>query len=85
VRPSIVGNSYKEPYPGWVDVVHGAGGAILAIAGGAWRNSWSHEDDIAYGVPVDQCVNLVIAAGWDVGTSSQAGQDNIDLKVNTTW
>jgi fatty acyl-CoA reductase len=72
IRPSVVGNSYREPYPGWGDVVHGGIGTVLAVANGSWRNSWSSEDDdLVYGVPVDQCVNLIIAAGWDVGATRQ--------------
>jgi len=34
IRPSIVTSSLKEPYPGWVDCLHGATGLVVAVR--AW-------------------------------------------------
>lgn len=31
VRPSIVAGSYREPYPGWVDCIHGPTGLFVAV------------------------------------------------------
>ncbi len=31
-RPSIVGGAYQEPYPGWIDVIHGASGIFVAVS-----------------------------------------------------
>ena len=31
-RPSIVSGSVKEPYPGWVDCIHGPTGIIVAVS-----------------------------------------------------
>ena len=31
-RPSIVGAAYKEPYPGWVDCIHGPSGMFIAVS-----------------------------------------------------
>lgn len=33
VRPSIVAGSYREPYPGWVDCLHGPTGLFVAVSG----------------------------------------------------
>ena len=35
VRPSIIGASWKEPFPGWVDTVSAAG--ALFLLGGEFR------------------------------------------------
>ena len=32
IRPSIVAGSYKEPYPGWVDCIHGPTGIFVAVS-----------------------------------------------------
>ena len=31
-RPSIVSGSAREPYPGWVDCIHGPTGIIVAVS-----------------------------------------------------
>ena len=31
-RPSIVAGSAREPYPGWVDCIHGPTGIIVAVS-----------------------------------------------------
>ena len=31
VRPSIVASSAKEPFPGWVDSLHGSTGLFVAV------------------------------------------------------
>ena len=36
VRPSIVAGSYREPYSGWVDCLHGPTGIFVAVSGCAW-------------------------------------------------
>ncbi len=32
IRPSIVGGSYREPHPGWVDALHGPTGVFVAVS-----------------------------------------------------
>lgn len=32
VRPSIVAGSYREPYAGWVDCIHGPTGLFVAVS-----------------------------------------------------
>ncbi len=34
VRPSIVSGSRKEPFPGWVDSLHGPTGIVVAVSAG---------------------------------------------------
>nr|XP_045727066.1 fatty acyl-CoA reductase 2-like [Mirounga angustirostris] len=31
IRPSIVGATWQEPFPGWVDNLHGPSGLIIAV------------------------------------------------------
>ena len=37
VRPSIVGASWKEPFPGWIDNFNGPTGIFAAIGNGLLR------------------------------------------------
>jgi len=32
VRPSIVGASWKEPFPGWIDNLNGPSGLYIAVS-----------------------------------------------------
>ncbi|XP_064634182.1 fatty acyl-CoA reductase 1-like [Lineus longissimus] len=67
VRPSIVGASWKEPMPGWVDNYNGPTGMLIAIGKGLLRvmkgNFYATSDMI----PVDVAVNTMIAVGWHTG------------------
>ncbi len=37
VRPSIIGSSWKEPFPGWVDSFYGPAFSIVTIGTGLFR------------------------------------------------
>ncbi|RNF03562.1 fatty acyl-CoA reductase [Trypanosoma conorhini] len=60
VRPSIVGCSYKEPVPGWVDALTAAGGLLLTVGLGVVHEVSSRGDAISDIVPVDFVVNTII-------------------------
>jgi len=64
IRPSIVGSSWREPIPGWVDNYNGPSGLVVATGKGLLRIMIGSSNAIADIVPVDVCVNMMIAVGW---------------------
>jgi len=64
VRPSIVGASWQDPFPGWVDNFNGPTGLFAAIGKGALRMMMGRRDGCADIVPVDTAINCMIAAAW---------------------
>uniref|UniRef100_D4A9Z0 Fatty acyl-CoA reductase n=3 Tax=Rattus norvegicus TaxID=10116 RepID=D4A9Z0_RAT len=64
VRPSIVGATWQEPFPGWVDNLNGPSGLIIATGKGFLRSIKATPMAVADLIPVDTVVNLTIAVGW---------------------
>eukprot|EP00042_Codosiga_hollandica_P041548 m.370617 g.370617 ORF g.370617 m.370617 type:complete len:518 (-) comp56134_c1_seq2:44-1597(-) len=64
VRPSIVGSTWKEPFPGWVDNFNGPVGCAFAGGTGIMRIMYGGKDVIPDLVPVDVAVNHILAAAW---------------------
>nr|XP_044995431.1 fatty acyl-CoA reductase 2 isoform X2 [Jaculus jaculus] len=64
IRPSIVGPSWQEPFPGWVDNLNGPSGMIIATGKGFLRSIRATPMAVADLIPVDMVVNLTLAAGW---------------------
>ncbi|XP_038598268.1 fatty acyl-CoA reductase 2 [Tachyglossus aculeatus] len=64
IRPSIVGASWKEPFPGWIDSLNGPSGLIVAAGKGILRVIKATPDAVADVVPVDIVINLTLAVGW---------------------
>ncbi|KEG15047.1 fatty acyl-CoA reductase [Trypanosoma grayi] len=62
VRPSIVGCSLKEPFPGWVDALTAAGGLILTTGLGVVKEVLASPEAVSDIVPVDFVVNTIIKA-----------------------
>ena len=60
LRPSIVGGSWKEPFPGWVDSASAAGTGYLAAGLGILKISIGKKNNITDQVPVDIVSNAVI-------------------------
>lgn len=58
--------TYKEPVCGWIDNMYGPTGIIVGVGSGLLRVLHAHEDNVAELVPVDMCVNSLLAAAWDV-------------------
>ncbi|XP_013367467.1 PREDICTED: fatty acyl-CoA reductase 1 isoform X4 [Chinchilla lanigera] len=77
VRPSIVGASWKEPFPGWIDNFNGPSGLFIAVlflistkAGkGILRTMRASNNALADLVPVDVVVNTSLAAAWYSGVN----------------
>ncbi|KAH9597196.1 Male sterility [Trypanosoma melophagium] len=80
VRPSIVGCSFKEPFPGWVDALTAAGGLLLTSGLGVVQELTGRQDAIADIVPVDFVVNTVIKALF----KTQLYTKNQKVNVNIT-
>nr|KAF6465082.1 fatty acyl-CoA reductase 1 [Rousettus aegyptiacus] len=67
VRPSIVGASWKEPFPGWIDNFNGPSGLFIAAGKGILRTMRASNNALADLVPVDVVVNMSLAAAWYSG------------------
>uniref|UniRef100_A0A8D3DJ94 Fatty acyl-CoA reductase n=1 Tax=Scophthalmus maximus TaxID=52904 RepID=A0A8D3DJ94_SCOMX len=57
IRPSIVGASWKEPFPGWIDNFNGPSGIFIAAGKGILRTMRASNDAVADLVPVDVVIN----------------------------
>jgi fatty acyl-CoA reductase len=64
IRPSIVGSSWREPMPGWIDNYNGPSGMLVATSKGMLRTMLGNSTATADIVPVDVCVNMMIAIAW---------------------
>ncbi|KAJ8411301.1 hypothetical protein AAFF_G00173070 [Aldrovandia affinis] len=64
IRPSIVGASWQEPFPGWIDNFNGPSGVFIAAGKGILRTMRANNEAVADLIPVDMVVNLTLAAGW---------------------
>ncbi|KAJ1526768.1 hypothetical protein ONE63_008343 [Megalurothrips usitatus] len=62
VRPAIVVPALREPLPGWVDSLNGPIGVLVASGKGVLRSMMCNEKYGAEVIPVDICINLIIAA-----------------------
>lgn len=60
VRPSIVGPSYHEPLPGWVDSLNGPPGVIMAIGKGVLRSMLLDINSSNEGIPCDVAISALI-------------------------
>lgn len=77
VRPSIVGCSCKEPFPGWVDALTAAGGLLLTTGLGVVREVLCRPDAVADVVPVDFVVNTIIKALFKTHECFKKQQDEM--------
>ncbi|XP_078250268.1 fatty acyl-CoA reductase 1-like [Pogona vitticeps] len=64
IRPSIVGASWHEPFPGWIDNINHFNGFLIAAGKGILRTIKCNTEAVADIVPVDVAINLSLAAGW---------------------
>lgn len=75
IRPSIVGCSEREPYPGWVDNVSAAGAMVFFVGIGIIRDGIGEYSKIGDVIPVDYVVNDTL-----VGTAYQASKNSLIVK-----
>lgn len=64
VRPSIVGATWKEPFPGWIDNYNGPSGLAIATGRGILRSMKAESSAVADIIPVDIPINLMISVAW---------------------
>ncbi|XP_061678517.1 fatty acyl-CoA reductase 1 isoform X2 [Syngnathoides biaculeatus] len=83
VRPSIVGASWKEPFPGWIDNFNGPSGIFIAAGKGILRTMRASNDAVADLVPVDVVINATLAAAWYSGSQKNNSPKSI-LVYNCT-
>ena len=62
VRPAIVGASWQEPFPGWIDNFNGPTALFAAIGKGILRTMIGNSNSTADIIPVDFPVNMMIVA-----------------------
>uniref|UniRef100_A0AAG5DKM7 Fatty acyl-CoA reductase n=1 Tax=Anopheles atroparvus TaxID=41427 RepID=A0AAG5DKM7_ANOAO len=64
-RPPIVTSAYREPSPGWVNNFNGPAGIVVGAIRGYVYWCYGEDDATVHLVPVDYCVNALLAVGWD--------------------
>lgn len=65
-RPAIVIPTYKEPVAGWIDNMYGPTGIIVGVGAGLLRVFYGKKENHAELVPVDMCVNGILASAFDI-------------------
>uniref|UniRef100_A0A3P9M0D6 Fatty acyl-CoA reductase n=1 Tax=Oryzias latipes TaxID=8090 RepID=A0A3P9M0D6_ORYLA len=83
VRPSIVGASWKEPFPGWIDNFNGPSGIFIAAGKGILRTMRASNNAVADLVPVDVVINATLAVAWYSGSQMRSRSKNM-LVYNCT-
>lgn len=63
VRPSIVGASWQEPFPGWIDNFNGPTILFSSTGKGMLRSMFGNKKNTADVIPVDYSANMIIVAG----------------------
>ncbi|XP_034974522.1 fatty acyl-CoA reductase 1 isoform X1 [Zootoca vivipara] len=84
IRPSIVGASWKEPFPGWIDNFNGPSGLFIAAGKGILRTMRASNNAVADLIPVDVVINATIAAAWYSGVNRYNRPRNIMVYNCTT-
>ncbi|XP_055015719.1 fatty acyl-CoA reductase 1-like [Boleophthalmus pectinirostris] len=84
IRPSIVGASWKEPFPGWIDNFNGPSGIFIAAGKGILRTMRASNNAVADLVPVDVVINTTLSAAWFSGSQRHHRPKNIPVYNCTT-
>jgi len=63
VRPTIIGASHEEPFPGWVDSVSALTGVYFYFGLGIAKELYANKKVVLDIIAVDYCANMIIAAG----------------------
>ncbi|XP_018574326.1 fatty acyl-CoA reductase wat-like [Anoplophora glabripennis] len=70
-RPGIAVSTYREPIKSWINNTYAATGMVTYAGLGMIRMAHGSTTSNSNVVPVDMCMNSLIAAAWDVGTTYQ--------------
>lgn len=65
----VVVSAAKEPICGWIDNLYGPTGVLVGVGGGLIRAMHMDREVTANVVPIDMCVNAILASAWDIGTN----------------
>ncbi|XP_044042211.1 fatty acyl-CoA reductase 1 isoform X5 [Siniperca chuatsi] len=83
IRPSIVGASWQEPFPGWIDNFNGPSGVFIAAGKGILRTMRANNDAVADLIPVDVVINLTLAAGWYTAVHRRKTEKQKNIRPKT--
>ncbi|KAF5284905.1 hypothetical protein FQA39_LY16860 [Lamprigera yunnana] len=75
-RPAVVVSTYKEPMKGWINNMYGPTGVCAGAGTGVLRTIHCNANVNANIVPVDMCVNSLIATAWDVAETYNHSKSN---------
>ncbi|KAG5876416.1 hypothetical protein JTB14_032617 [Gonioctena quinquepunctata] len=78
LRPAIIVSTYREPIRAWVNGLAGPSALMIACGFGILRVILCDLEKMANPVPMDMCVNSMIAAAWDV--SNQFSRTRMEEK-----
>ncbi|KAK7600945.1 hypothetical protein V9T40_008386 [Parthenolecanium corni] len=78
-RPTIVLSSAREPFPGWIDNLNGAGGVAITTGKGILHSMPAHRNKKGDLVPVDIVCNSLIAIPW--GEAKKKELDSMDVEI----
>uniref|UniRef100_A0A182K5A8 Fatty acyl-CoA reductase n=1 Tax=Anopheles christyi TaxID=43041 RepID=A0A182K5A8_9DIPT len=80
-RPPIVSSAYREPTPGWVNNFNGPAGMVVPVIRGQVYWCYGADDATVHMVPVDYCVNALLAVGWENGQRKRVPATNKAVPV----
>ncbi|KAL3270479.1 hypothetical protein HHI36_021022 [Cryptolaemus montrouzieri] len=81
-RPSIIISTYKEPIPAWINNMYGPTGICAAAGSGILRTINCDASVNGNMVPVDMCVNSLIAVAYEVGTNfAKHKTENVNQEI----
>lgn len=73
----------SEPFPGWIDNLYGATGAVVATVTGIMRTLHCDPDKLADVVPADMVVNALIVTAWKTHTRYSHVNIGVECSVTT--
>lgn len=74
VRPSIVMPVVEEPCPYWSKGMTGLTAMFVAVGLGIMRTVYKNSDNVIDIVPGDYVINIILGAGFDIGTGRQRAE-----------
>lgn len=91
ISPSPVTSSLRSPFPGWLQNLNGPCGALAGAGAGALHVLRARAAARADMLPVDVCIDTLIAVAWETGideyvvTSGVAFWKRTDERVTTLF
>ncbi|XP_075148986.1 fatty acyl-CoA reductase wat-like isoform X2 [Haematobia irritans] len=73
-RPGIVYPTWEEPIPGWIDNMQGGIGATYCTGNGFLRVLKGSPSTRAAFVPIDFCVNMIMALAWHTALAERTSK-----------